>query len=236
MAAFLGAHARIRPLRIDEGQHRPAESFGQTEQAQRLAIALGPRHAEVAPDLVRYALAALVADHHDRRPPKACQPADDRRVVGEHPVAVQFHELGAQRPDVIQGVGPVGVAGELDALPRGQGTEHLGLARADFVFQTVQLCLLRVRAAGELAQLVRAPVQCFQRLFEVEVGGLHAGSLHETRVEEHTGRGRRRRGLGIQLVEQPQDCYHPGKDDPSLNPEGSIEVCFGQVGPGSRFH
>ena len=48
LAALLGADAGIGARRVDEGEHRQAELLGQLHQAQRLAIALGPRHAEVA--------------------------------------------------------------------------------------------------------------------------------------------------------------------------------------------
>ena len=48
LAALLGADAGIGAGRVDEGEHRQPELLGQLHQAQRLAVALGPRHAEVA--------------------------------------------------------------------------------------------------------------------------------------------------------------------------------------------
>ena len=62
LAALLGADARIRAGRIDEGEQRQTELLGQLHQPQRLAIALGPRHAEVAVDLLLGVAALLMAD------------------------------------------------------------------------------------------------------------------------------------------------------------------------------
>ena len=47
LAALFGADAGIGAGRIDQRQHRQSEFVGQIHQPDRLAIALGPRHAEI---------------------------------------------------------------------------------------------------------------------------------------------------------------------------------------------
>ena len=66
-AALLRLDPRIRRRRIDEDDDRPAELLGQPHDAQRLAIALRARIAEVAVDLLLGVAALLVADDRDRR-------------------------------------------------------------------------------------------------------------------------------------------------------------------------
>ena len=48
LAALLGTDSGIRPHRVDEGEDGQAELLGGLHEALRLAVALGPRHAEVA--------------------------------------------------------------------------------------------------------------------------------------------------------------------------------------------
>ena len=62
LAALLGADAGIGAGRVDEGEERQLELLGELHQAQRLAIALGARHAEVAQRALLGVAALLVAD------------------------------------------------------------------------------------------------------------------------------------------------------------------------------
>ena len=66
-----------------------------------------------------------MADHHYRLVVQAGDPADDRRVVGKRPVAVQLVEAAEQALDVIQGVGTLGVARQLGNLPRAEVAENV---------------------------------------------------------------------------------------------------------------
>ena len=104
LAAFLGIDAGPGAGGVDEGQDRQAEAFGHLHQAQRLAVALGLGHAEIAADLGLGVAALLVADHHHRAAVDARQAADDGVVVGEGAVAGQLLELVADHPQVIQRV------------------------------------------------------------------------------------------------------------------------------------
>ena len=94
LAALLGADARVGARRVDEGDDRLAELLGQLHQPQRLAVALGVRHAEVARDLLLRVAALLVADDHDARAPRTGRgrprsPASSPKQA----VAVQLDEV-----------------------------------------------------------------------------------------------------------------------------------------------
>ena len=67
------------------------EAVGELHQALRLAIALGPRHAEIVLDARLGVVALLLAEHDDAA---AVQPADaahDGGVLAEGAVARQRH-------------------------------------------------------------------------------------------------------------------------------------------------
>src|SRR6185436_21175030 len=66
LAALLGVDAGISAGGVDEGEYRQAELFGELHHAQRLAVALGLGHAEIARDLFLGVAALLVAEHHAR--------------------------------------------------------------------------------------------------------------------------------------------------------------------------
>jgi hypothetical protein len=86
-------------------------------QPQRLAVALGPRHAEIAVDLFLGVAPLLVANDHHRLAVEARQPADDGMVVGKGAIAVQFLEIGEDVLDVVERVGPLRMARHLGDLP-----------------------------------------------------------------------------------------------------------------------
>ena len=117
LAALLGADARIRARRVDEGDERQAETLGHLHEAQRLAIALGLRHAVVAAHPLLGVAALLVADQHHGSPVEARRSADDGEVVRVHAIAVQLLEVAEDEPDVIERVRPLRVARELRDLP-----------------------------------------------------------------------------------------------------------------------
>ena len=60
------------------------------------------------------------------RPREIGQTADQRVIVAKRAVAVQFDEIGRQLCDVIEGVRPIGMAGELDPVPCGQSAGSPG--------------------------------------------------------------------------------------------------------------
>jgi hypothetical protein len=85
-----GADARIGARRVDERDQRDLEALRRAHEAQRLAIALGLRHAVVAPYALLGVAALLLTDDHHRLAFEPRRPADDRLVVRVHAVAVQL--------------------------------------------------------------------------------------------------------------------------------------------------
>ena len=140
LATLLGADPRIGPGGIDKGEDGQPEALRQFHQAQGLAVALRARHPEVTEDLLLSVPPLLVTDDHDRAPRQPRHAADDGRVVGEGPIPVQFLEAGEDPRHIVQGVGSLGMAGELRDLPGGQRGEGalgegatLGLEALDFL-------------------------------------------------------------------------------------------------------
>ena len=93
------------------------ELVGERHDAHRLAVALRPGHAEVAVGALGGVAALLVADHGDRAVRAAPDAGHDGGVVAVEAVAVQLLEVGEEPRDVVERVGPVLVAGELDGVP-----------------------------------------------------------------------------------------------------------------------
>ncbi len=63
LAALLGLDAGKGAGRVDQGDHRQAETVGQVHQPDRLAIAFGPGHAEIVLEAAGGVVAFLLADH-----------------------------------------------------------------------------------------------------------------------------------------------------------------------------
>ena len=87
LAALLGIDPGIGAGGVDKGQHRQAEMLGQPHQPARLAVALGPRHAEIVLEPGVGVGALFGAEHDDAAPAKPADAADDRLVLGKGAVA-----------------------------------------------------------------------------------------------------------------------------------------------------
>ena len=150
------------------------EAPSQTVEAARLAVAFRVRHPEVALHVLLGAAPLLVADDHDAPSPEARQPANDGSVVRERAVSVQLLPLLEQVVDVLERVGPVRMARELDLLPRRQIGEELTGEATSLLFQAAELGLELAIALREAAQLLDARYELDDRLFERQ--HIHRGS------------------------------------------------------------
>ena len=117
LAALFSFDARISARRIDKREHRQLEFFSRLHQAQRLAVAFGLAHAEVAQPAFLGVAPFLVAQHHTGVAIEARQAAHNAQVVSKMPVAVQLDKVGKDVPNVVQRVRPFGVPGNLGDLP-----------------------------------------------------------------------------------------------------------------------
>src|SRR4030095_12862687 len=103
-----------------EREQWQTELFGQFHESQGFAVALRPRNAEVAIDLLLGVAPLLLAEHHAWLAVEAGEPTDDCGIVGIRAVAVQFAEVAEHAVDVIERVRPLRMARDLRDLPRGE--------------------------------------------------------------------------------------------------------------------
>src|SRR6202043_3686781 len=140
-------------------------------QPHCLAVALRARHAEIVTQPALGDGALLLTDDADAFAAKPAEPADDRLVLAELAIARERREIGHQRTDVVEAVGPFGMARDLGLLPGRQ----LGIE----VFQRLQRLRLEphdlladrdaVAARLDRAQFLDLGFEFRHRLFEVEI-------------------------------------------------------------------
>src|SRR3989338_735449 len=100
------------------------------------------------------------------------EPAHDRAVVAEEPVAVQLDHVREEQGEVVERVGPLGVAGELDALPGGEAAVNATFEHFELHLQ--RLHQLRVPLALRVfLRLLEAVFQLRDRLFEIVAVAVH---------------------------------------------------------------
>src|SRR5579862_1796302 len=168
LPALLRSDARVRALRVDEGQHRAREALRELEEPDRLPVALRPRHAEVARDALACGPPALLPHDDDRAPAEARHAADDRAVVADASIAVQLDELAAEHAPVVEHCGTVGMARELDPLPWREPGEQLLLHPPALCARTAQALAVARVGAGH-AEASDLGVERLKRPLEVEV-------------------------------------------------------------------
>jgi hypothetical protein len=93
LTAFFGVNAGISAGRVDEREDRASKLLAEFHHAQRFAITLGFRHAEVSiTALLRVATFLMTHDDY-RQAMKASEPANDCRVFRKSLVAMQLNEV-----------------------------------------------------------------------------------------------------------------------------------------------
>ena len=117
-----------------------------------------------------------MADDADALAAEAAEAADDRVVVAELAVAGQGHEVGDQGADIVEAMGPLGMAGDLRLLPRRElGIEvlerlrRLGLQAGDLLADCG-----RAVAGLQRAQFLELGLELGHRLFEIEIAAHRA--------------------------------------------------------------
>ena len=150
--------------------HRELEPVGEPHQALRLAVALGPRHAEIVLDARIGVVALLLAHDHDAAAVQPAEPADDGEVLAEGAVAGERRVVGDQPVDVALGVRALDMARHLDPLPRrqlgvgrAQQPLHLVLQAHDFVGDVY------IAGVGQVPELGNLAFQLRDRLLEIEI-------------------------------------------------------------------
>ena len=164
----------IRRRRVDEDDDRPAELLGQPHRAQRLAVALRPRVAEVAVDLLLGVAALDVADEQHRLALVVGEAGHDRVVVGEAAVAVDLDEAGEQPLDEVLEAGTAR-DGARPARAATASATRRARARIDSSApaQRLDLAIARVGARQHATSASISFSSDGDRLFEVEQFSAH---------------------------------------------------------------
>ena len=152
----------------DDGQVKPV---GHIHQPHGLAIAFGPRHAEIPLDAGFGVMALFMADHDDRLIVEPCQPAHHRMIIGKAAVPGKRGEFGEEPFDIVFRMGPVRVAGDLTFLPWGQGLIKILQQRVGLLVQRFGLFgdVHRRIGAGKRAQLFGLAFDLGERLFKIQI-------------------------------------------------------------------
>ena len=168
LAALLRADARIGARRIDQrddGQFEPVRHF---HQADRLAIAFRPRHAEIMLQPAFRAGAFLVTHDHHGAVLKTPEPADDGGVFRETAVAGQRREIVDQFLDIVGEMGPVGMPGDLGFLPCRQLLVGVGEHLGRFVLKLADFLIDIHGFVGNASQLEDFRLEFSDRLLEIK--------------------------------------------------------------------
>jgi hypothetical protein len=176
LAALLGPHAWVCSWGVEEGHDGLPELGCHFHEPLGLAVPLGVRHAEAAVLPLFGVAALLMPDHHDgaivvaKAPPlKLGEPAHDGSVIPELAVAMQLNEPVGPGIDVVERVGPLRVAGNLDALPPGEVVIDGGAQLLDPRLKRVDLIgEIFLSFFVELPHLRELVLQLYKRLFEIK--------------------------------------------------------------------
>ena len=199
LSALFGTLAGIGARRVDQRYQRQTEAVGDIHQTDRLAVALGPGHAEIALDPGFGVMALFMADHHHRRVVEPRQTAHHGMVVGKVAVAGQGGEFGKQSLDIVAAMRSVGMARHLAFAPGRQGLvqiaqHHIGLAvQRRRLFLDIHVLV----ATRHRPQLFRLALNLGKRLFEFKI--VHgAGSCQATPISPCRGKSATRQDLRYQ--------------------------------------
>ena len=154
LAALFGVDAGIGAGGVEEGDDGAAELGAELHAAQRLAIAFGLGHAEVAEELLFGIAALFLADDHDGLAFEGAEAADDGRVFAKGAVAVDFRESRASGAGCSRGYGTLRDGGRVGRAAR-RGS---GLARRGGFESSLQLIEARAGAGARSSVVGRFPV------------------------------------------------------------------------------
>src|SRR6185437_12590818 len=132
LAALLGAQSRISRSHVDQRNHGSIEFFRNLHGPQRLAVALGAGHAEVALDALLGSAALADADDQHLFATQPGHAAGHRLVVAKGAIPVNLTEVGKDALDQLHGIGPLRVPRLLDFAPCRQNGLCLGRSSCFF--------------------------------------------------------------------------------------------------------
>ena len=196
LAALLRADAGIGACRVDQRDDRDVEAVRHAHQPRRLAVALGPRHAEIVLQPAVGVGALFMADDTDAVAAEAAEPSDDRGVLAVLAIAGEGDEIGDQRCDVIEAMRPLRMPRDLRLLPGRQSAVEFLERLGCLAFDAVDLFADRDRIALGLqrAQFLDLGLELGHRFFEIEIRAHYVDNLHQKdeRLAPHARQNRAR--------------------------------------------
>src|SRR4051812_18097988 len=180
--------------------------IGHVHQPHRLALALGPRHAEIVLEPVLGGRPLLVADDANAVAAKAAKTTDNGLVIAEFAVAGERHEIGDQGADIVEAARALGMPGDLGFLPRGERRVEVLQRLCGLGLEPPDLLAQRSRAVAGLdrAQFLNLGLDLGQRFFKVEIAA-HRPQIGMNRTPP---RGRAKKAL----MRRMKSSKHPGHE------------------------
>src|SRR5262249_36633379 len=140
LAPFLGVDARISSGGVHESEDRAVELLRKLHNAKRLAIAFRFWHAKIPLFALPGRAAFLVAYDDAMLSVEARESRYDGRIIRESTISVDFGEPAEDQVYIVQRIGPVFVARQLDPFPRAERSRVPGQIRClRFLDAPVQL-------------------------------------------------------------------------------------------------
>src|SRR5206468_8761423 len=112
-----------------------------------------------------------MTDQHDWLGTEPSEATNHRGIVGKGSVAMQLGEVAKQLSRVVKSLRPVGMTGQLHAIPWAQVLVDFGFEPTSALLQRLELG----RTRSSCAELLHAPIEVLERPFEIEIGRLHPG-------------------------------------------------------------
>jgi hypothetical protein len=187
------AEAGIRAGRVDEREHRTLEAIGQLHDPHGFPIALWVGHTEVAAELLLGRPALLVTDDRDRLAVEPREARHDRGVVRERAVPVQLEHVVEDPLDVVEHVGPVRMATELDLLPDVEVLVDVAREIDRALLEPGELVVEALLANAVEPELADAILELDDGFLEVQVGHAPRWYLHGPERASAEARATRRR-------------------------------------------
>ena len=171
LTALFSANAGIGASGVDERDHRNIEPVGHFHDADGLAIAFRPGHAEIVLEPALGGVAFFLTQNGDRLTIEAAKAGLNGRVFGKLAIASHGLPFGDQRLDVIGEVRPLRMTRDLGLLP---GREFFVDFHQRLVGAARQAVDLLVDADGLIGRCKRLELgdlafKIGYRLFEIEI-------------------------------------------------------------------
>ena len=120
LSSFFCFNSAERSRCINKTDDRAVEFLRLLHQTQRLSVSVRGRHSEIPENIFFCRCAPFLRNDCDRHSVESCDSSDNRLVIFEIPVTVQFNKVGKQGVNIVTSYRAVFSSGDLNPLPGGQ--------------------------------------------------------------------------------------------------------------------